>query len=51
MGFVVRDGNDVGFWLDDWLGVGPLRGLFHVVFRVVFDKESIVCNWIEVTDS
>lgn len=36
------DGKSVDFWLDDWLGLGPLYSLFPSIFNVVSNKESSV---------
>lgn len=34
------NGRSVDFWLDDWLGLGPLYSLFPSIFKVVTNKES-----------
>ena len=45
------EGNpDVRFWLDDWVGEGPLCELFHRIFRVVTNKETAVSDFYEVQD-
>ena len=49
-GFVVGEGRNVRFWLDDWIVVGPLCGVFHRVCRVVSNKESYVSDYNEETD-
>ena len=50
VGFVVRDGRNVRFWLDDWVGLGPLCELFLRIFRVVSIKESIISDCYEMLD-
>ena len=50
VGYVVGEGSEVRFWLDDLVGVGPLCGLFPRVFRVVSNKESTVNEYYEVRD-
>lgn len=42
VGFKVREATCVRFWVNDWLGMGPLSGLFPRLFRMVFDKNSLV---------
>ena len=32
VGYVVWEGSEVRFWLDNWVGVGPSCGLFPRVF-------------------
>ena len=44
------DGRFLRFWLDDWVGVGPLCELFLRVFRLVSNKESVVSDCYEVMD-
>ena len=50
VGFVVGDGRVLRFWLDDWVGVGPLYELFPRVFRLVSNKEFHVTNCCGVRD-
>lgn len=44
VGFKVGEGKGsyVRFWYDDWLGRGPLLGVFPRLFMVVFNKLSLV---------
>ena len=42
VGFKVGNGKDVRLWLDDWVGVRSLCGLFPILFRLVANKESYV---------
>lgn len=42
--YLVGDGKDVKSWFNDWVGVGPLVGLFRKVFKLVSYKESSVNN-------
>lgn len=37
-------GRDFHFWLDEWVGVGPLCSRYPRVFRVVSNKDSSVCE-------
>lgn len=50
VGFVVAEGRNVSFWLDDWVGVGPIYVLFSRIFRVVANKESSVMDCYEERD-
>lgn len=45
--FVVGDGRDVKFLINDRVGVGTLCELFPRVFRVMSNKESAVSNYYE----
>ena len=40
--------RDVRFWLDDWVEMGPLCGLFPKLFRLAANKDSSVSNCFEV---
>ena len=48
VGFLVGDGQAVRFWLDDWVGIGSLYGLFPRLFRLAVNKESSVSDCFEV---
>lgn len=48
VGFVVWDGGDVRFRLDDWVGVGPFCGLFPRLFILVVKKDSSVRDCFEL---
>ena len=48
VGFIIGDGTCVRFWLDDWVGMGPLSELFPRIFRLVVNKESCVSDYFEV---
>lgn len=43
-------GRDIGFWMDDWVGVRPPCELFPRVFMVVSNKESKVIYYYEVKE-
>lgn len=44
VGFIVGDGRNVRFWLDNWVNVGPLCVLFPRLFRLAVDKESSISD-------
>ena len=48
VGFVVGDGSDVRFWMDGWVGKGPLCGIFPRLFRLTVNKESSISEYVEV---
>lgn len=48
VGFVVGNGRSVRFWLDNWVGVGPLCRLFPKLFRLSVNKEASVSDCYEM---
>ena len=48
LGFVVGVGRGVRFWLDSWLGVGPLYSLFPRLFRLAIKNDYSVRDCFEL---
>ena len=42
------NGRDARFWLDSWVGVWPLYGLFPRLFKLAANKESSISDYFEV---
>ena len=42
--FIIKDGSEVRFWEDIWLGNRPLQEQFHQLYNIVRKKQDTVAE-------
>ena len=42
--FIIKDGSEVRFWEDIWLGNRPLQEQFHQLYNIVMKKQDTVAE-------